>query len=363
MLSVDTYNLAEKEARETMPNRIIEAGTPATFALRGYPTVINSDKKLLRYVDAMHELGEEDIFRGELCGLTQEEFDLFRQISKVVAEFTEDRFGHRTIPKGGLVRAVLSYRHIRFISPPETTTVFEIGPGSGYLGALLALAGYRYAATDVTQAFYIFQSNLWGHLFGDRVVELAAAQENLEDFEELPPGTVLHVPWWKFNVPNPEDIRLKIDVATANHSLCEMQDTAFRYALRLFHACLGGPEGLKYFFIEGPGLDSMRTYQQMLEGFAAADYVSVFKEFPIDVFAPAAHGDALYEAASGEDSPADRISSVESRIVNGRQGLEEQKRVSFEEMRAFQSELMGGADILNDDEKFLRFAYNTDNWS
>jgi hypothetical protein len=346
-----------------MPNRIIEAGTPATFALRGYPTEVHSDKMLFRYVDAMHELGEQDAFCDELGGLTEEEFDLFKRISKAVAEFTEQRFGQKAIPKGGLVRAFIAYRYIHLISPPETSTVFEIGPGSGYLGALLAMAGYRYAATDVTQAFYIFQSNLWGHLFGDRLVELAATKESLEGFEELPPGTILHVPWWKFNSSTPENIRLKIDVATANHAMCEMQDTSFRYALRLFHNCLGGPEGLKCFFIEGPGLDSMRTHQQMCEGFAAADYVSVFKEFPIDVFAPANHGDALYEPSSVGDAPPHRLNSVEARIQAGKARMEKQKRVSFEEMREFQSELMDGADILNDDEKFLRFAYNTDNWS
>lgn len=39
------------------------------------------------------------------------------------------------------------------------------------------------------------------------------------------------------------------------------------------------------------------------------------------------------------------------------------KKVSFEEIRQFQRDLMGSDDIFSEDEKFLRFSYGTDYWS
>ena len=35
----------------------------------------------------------------------------------------------------------------------------EIGPGSGYLGALIMQQGWKYYSTEVTQAFYLYQNH------------------------------------------------------------------------------------------------------------------------------------------------------------------------------------------------------------
>jgi len=134
----------------------------------------------------MHELGEKRGFDRDLKGLSLEEFELFKQISKAVIEMTASRFGKRILPKGALLRAFASFRYIRSIAAPQETTILEAGPGSGYLGALLALVGYRYAATDIAQGFYLQQSNLWEQLFGDRLVELATSPQDLSELEILP---------------------------------------------------------------------------------------------------------------------------------------------------------------------------------
>jgi hypothetical protein len=379
LLTTESYDLAENDALTRAPNRVIEAVLPGTFAIRGYPVRVTTDDALWRYVDVMHELGEKADYTEGLGGFTRDEFDLFKRISETVAEMTEARFGRRILPKGGLVRAFVAFRHIRFLSDPAETAVFEIGPGSGYLGALLALDGYRYAATEITQGFYLAQSALWHHLFGDRFVELATDPRDLKDFQSLDAGAVMHVPWWKYYVVDADDVRLSVDVVTANHTLCEMQPTAFRYALRLSIDALDSAPGLRYFFTEGPGADELRDRQQMYQEFLAAGYVPVFEELPIEVYTLAGPDDRLYEpvvpaAAESDDaesddaasdeaaSPPERRSRVEAGLIAGRQSLAAMERVSLQEVRAFQHDLMGSTDIRTDDEKFMRFSYGADRW-
>lgn len=383
-LTVSAYDAAERAAEETACNRAIEASKPGTFVIRGYPTRIRRDEDLWRFVDVMHELGEEPSYRQALGGLTEDEFALFREATEGVAAMTRARFGRVMVPKGSLVRAFISYRHIRMISDPATTTVFEFGSGSGYLGALLGLAGYSYAATEIAHGFYLAQNALWTHLFGDRVVELATDPRSFGDIRRLPQGTILHVPWWKFTVPDADRIAFPADVVTANHALCEMHDTAFKYALRLGLRMLGGPDGIKYFFIEGPGADDLRNRQQMHEGFQAAGYSPVFLDFPIEIFAPTRHGAALHESApaapepsnkptglgrlfgktkpSVAPAPAQPVSKVAGRIGRGRERLAALPRVPFEAVRAYQQEILGGAPLFTEDEQLLRFAYGRDDW-
>ncbi len=388
-LTVETYNLNEQDAVDRLPNRILEAAQPGTFNLRGYPTRASADSDVWRFVDAMHELGLKPDYEESLGGLTGAEFKLYQTVARAVSEFTEARFGRRIVPKGALIRAFFAYRTIRQLSAPSDTTVFEIGPGSGFLGALLALSGYRYAAHEIAQGFYMAQSTLWANLFPDTFVELASDPRTLVDFEELPAGTVLHVPWWKFYLVRPEEVSIRFDVATANHTLCEMQTTAFKYALRICRHSIGEPAARpKYFLVEGPGADDLRNYGQMCAEFDAAGYVTLYREFPVDVFVPKDHseryaigtpadsstdptgGHAAERLAADETAPAvqgvdpSTPNRVSEAVLAGIVDLAGEKRVPFDEVHAFNVELAGGEEaVWTEDEAFMRFAYGTDHWS
>ncbi|MFQ5515861.1 MAG: hypothetical protein ACE5FG_15745, partial [Myxococcota bacterium] len=133
-----------------------------------------------------------------------------------------------------------------------------------------------------------------GHGLGDRLVELAQDSRQLREFKELPSGVLLHIPWWKFHVVDADRLSLSLDVVTANHALCEMHPTSFNYTLRVSHRFLQALEGLKYFFVEGPGAPELRDHRQMVEAFLEAGYVSVFQEFPVDIFSPVQPNDSLY---------------------------------------------------------------------
>ena len=133
--------------------------------------------------------------------------------------------------------------------------ILEIGPGSGYLGAMLFLEGYPYAATEITQGFYIFQSGLWSHLASSGFRELALEDGVFADIDELTAGSMVHIPWWDFFNSQYRDIRAVVDVVTPNHVLCEMHPHALMYLLRLSNHLLERSTTLPSFLFEGWGSD------------------------------------------------------------------------------------------------------------
>ena len=60
--------------------------------------------------------------------------------------------------KSGLSTQLLLFRYINNLFPNKKLTLFELGPGSGFLTALLATAGHKVICMDNSQAFYIYQN-------------------------------------------------------------------------------------------------------------------------------------------------------------------------------------------------------------
>ena len=71
--------------------------------------------------------------------------------------------------------------------------VFEIGAGSGYLGAFLIKLGYRYTSMDNTQNFYLWQNRLYNMLCkqSGELNEWAHINKIVREN-----GRVNHIPWW-----------------------------------------------------------------------------------------------------------------------------------------------------------------------
>lgn len=412
-LTVQDYVRLEAAAEASVANRIITACRPGHFLQSGYPTAVRDQAALGRYFDVMHELRDSGDYVTLLNGFSPEEFDLFRAVSEQAAAFSEGILGRRMVPKGALTRAMLSFRHIRWLSPDaEATTVLEIGPGSGYLGALLASTGYRYVASDIAQAFYLHQSQLWEYLFGGRLIELASDPRGLDGFGDLAPGTILHVPWWKFMVARADAIGLKTNVVVANHALCEMSEASLYYTTALARQMLAGADGLSYFFVEGPGAQDLRNRRTMYRHFEASRYVRAFGDGGlIDVFVPGSKADRLItEGRKGvwvpsayPPPPPDGLANpryplwligktfdtlkrpgglerlidramtpfdknriykfkgnqLSTAIETGRATHAAGRRIPFEQVRAFQAEIARGADILTDDELFLRYTFGS----
>lgn len=210
-MNVDDYNTAEREAMKRLCNRQIEASGAVAFAHVGYPVRVTSEAELWRFSDVMQE-HRARVTYDALGGLTDHEFSLVSDLTNRVIRLTE-RLDGRVVPRASLLRALLVYRPIADLFPDQAT-VLEIGPGSGYVSALLALDTYKVYSVEVAQAFALWQ----------RMLRNA-----------MPQADWVHIPWWDWI----EGRDLKIDVLTANHCLNELHPNALAYLIRRAEEMLG----------------------------------------------------------------------------------------------------------------------------
>lgn len=233
-ITPEEYDRAEREALSQLPNRIIEASGTAHFNAVGYPTRIRSLSELWRYVEGMHD-GDLRGAYALLGGLTEREFELVGRITQDVGNLVQKLCGRVVVPGPSLLRAVLVYREI-MQQVPHGGRVFEVGPGSGYVGALVAReVQLTYSWTDVSQAFFLWQR----HLFKDCGINVSVG-----------------IPWWEWMT---DMAHLECDVFTCNHAIGEMHPNAFSYMIETAKKMLvpGGQ-----FLIEEWGRHTYRTPDQ-----------------------------------------------------------------------------------------------------
>jgi len=396
ILTPDVYDLAEVEATASLPNRIVECCQPVGFMNEGYPTRVSSVKAVGRYVDVMQEGRLQGTFSQYLGGqVTAEEMELMREVSVVVRRLTIEHYGLPTVPKDALARALNVLRHVRHLHPDGGATILEVGGGSGYVGALLSLAGYRYVATDIAQAFYLYQSHLMNALTPGKVIELANDLRSFADIKNIDPGESIHVPWWKFVVPDP-DFHLPIDLVTANHCLCEMHPRALAYTLKVCASLLANGGAQSTFLFEGWGSTARHPIWTVHKAFAEQGYSIAHSDILATIYArqdgpltlngpPSPNTPTLAKnvalsrrpllrrlgliqeeslppplALSMEQlwhppiwvTPANMISK---QITDGRERLLQSAVHGIEDFEQMLRKVLGSDDLLTCDEKFLRF--------
>lgn len=253
-LSVADYTAAERAGRAWLPTSQLMAFTPVTYNTVNFPVRIEDEAELLRYVDHNFEAEVASLYRagavfppvGYVNAFTEDEAKLVERIRGIVGDLTERQFGRRTLPMTNLLVQVGPYRameHLASVFDRRPLAVFEAGPGLGYLGALLAMQGHRYASFDVTQSLYLWQNRLLAALAGAEFGELALP----DGAAALGTRRVEHLPWWLFSrqifkTPTPFDIvysnsnlgemsllSLKHLIEFARRSLAESPIAAFMY--------------------------------------------------------------------------------------------------------------------------------------
>lgn len=361
MLTPQTYDIAERTAMETTANRIVECSRAVTFGEVGYPIKIESVQGAARYVDVMHEGRAEATVRDILFGFSPEELDLMEAVASKTAAMSERLYGKRVVPRDSLLRSLNIVRHIRYFRP-SPATVLEIGPGSGYVGAMLLELGYGYAAIDVAQAFYVYQSHLMAEFARNGFSELAIESGTYLDRPAVALGSAVHVPWWKFIVPEPV-FGTGLDVATCNHAFCEMHAYARNYTMRAIRAFVGDSGALLF---EGWGSTVLTPIWHTGRDIARAGMVF-------------AHNDTLISAAVGATSASARAARgfpmpgapkpdapeafhphihiepknpIGARILDARR---QTKAAATKDLAALDARLRPLGLAPTDDERFLRF--------
>ena len=215
------YGTAEQAGRAQVPNMAILAFGLDVFQAVGYPHRISSSRELWRYHDVMHN-GRLEHNLGLLGSAMDGEVDLVRRAADAIVDFSVSTFGFASAGKEMLSRAVYQYSLLASVLKNESRpwTIMEFGPGCGFLGVLLGLAGHRYVALEASQAFWVYQSSLFRHVFGDEYSDGLGAGER----------RIFHLAWWDFC--SEASTLPRLTACTANHMLNEMNPMALRFAMR-----------------------------------------------------------------------------------------------------------------------------------
>ena len=267
LLDVESYNSAEAAAAERFPIRVNQAFFPEMFASVGYPARVERLDQLWRYIDVMHETRTTYNLDQLLHGLTAREFELFKEVTKIVDKHATENYGRRAHATSALLRALHVLRLIKIVTGEERPAVLEVGPGCGYLGMLLVMEGYPYIGTDVAQAFYLYQSHMLSHVAKD-LKELAIEDGDILTLKTPKPGTAIHIPWWKWVTLTPERIALSAGIMTSNHCLCEMHPSSVGYLAAVSSRILANhPDGGKFIF-DSWGYDLLHSENTVLAKFS-----------------------------------------------------------------------------------------------
>ena len=228
---VDKYNQAERAGRATVSNRAIESFSLELWNTMGYPFKVDSESELWRYHDSMQEGRFKENL--QLIGsYSEDEFDLVTKTANQILSFSERHLPIRNSGKHALTRSLYQYQLLMKHRPHDAALrVLEIGPGSGYLGMLLANDGHQYFSMDAAQAFYLYQKKLWLDIFGADFFDYSESSSRPDT------AKVTHIPWWQFanlSIPIPD-----VDVVTINHALAEMHPQAVKTIFARLYSAWG----------------------------------------------------------------------------------------------------------------------------
>lgn len=260
-LSIEDYNKYEIEGKIKLSNRFIRAFRPKLFENGGFPTKVEKEEELIRYIDSMHAYSFDRHYHDLCGGITLEEFDLLKKTTSAIYDVTKNQYNGDFLVKAPMIASICEKRIIESALGDTTgKRVFEIGGGSGTLGCLLLEDGIQYSATDVTQAFYLIQNRLFEYIAKNQLNELVS--------QELQPNAqCIHIPYWKLweMRENPIDM----DLVVSNHALLEMNPNSLKFYLNFCKKALEkSNEGL--FVFQGGG---WRIDQNLI------DLIELFDEY------------------------------------------------------------------------------------
>ena len=161
---IKKYEEAENNGLSKLTNSAIMAFRPAFWRMNGFPIRINDLSELWRYHDSMHDnryYWTKQCISN--CNCSKKDLLLLEKVADLIINFTKElNFPVVSPAQNALTRAFYQYLRIKEYTNDfsKEKTVFEIGPGTGYLGIFLRLKGYKYAALEITQPYYLYQSLL-----------------------------------------------------------------------------------------------------------------------------------------------------------------------------------------------------------
>lgn len=273
-MDIAWYRRAETLAAQNVDNwRHTQAQYPETFATVRFPIRVESVADLLKIADSMQD-GRFDYYQAEIGGLTPAEAHVLANALASFARFFQRTFHTRRflLPFDTMLSAyVLSLK----VGAWCAKEVLEIGPGCGYFGFFLT-PGMRYTQIEVTESFYVLQSLVNDHLFGERHAERAVEATITGCVPPAEPA-IIHLPWWRIE----DAAEQQYDVVMCNAALNEMSQEAMQGYVALAAKTLR-PDGV--FIAQGWGGGSLST-PSIANAFndAGLSWISYDKDPPVEI--------------------------------------------------------------------------------
>lgn len=111
-LSIDEYNKQECKGKIMLSNRFIRAFKPKLFEAGGFPTTVQVEDELIRYIDSMHAYSF-DTHYNKLCGgITREEFELLKKCTYDIYELTKKTYRGEFLVKAPMIASICEKRII-----------------------------------------------------------------------------------------------------------------------------------------------------------------------------------------------------------------------------------------------------------
>lgn len=268
MLTIQKYNEYETEGKKFLPDKFVEAFQPEVFQTVGWPTTIHSETEIYKYLDSMHEGRLGYYYERQGYAPTYEEFEMIKEIAKDIYQFSLNNCNKGIVVKASMLSSMDVLRRIRCLTKSGSMPViFELGGGNGVLGAMLHKSGYPYISTDITQAFYLTQNNMWEGLFPNEVEECMDSVENLN---EIVKSKMSHIPYWK--LWDLKDNDLEADIMVSNHNLVEMHVNSLRFYLKYGKKLMRNSPYKLFVAQSSGGLVTKNSWEYLLRTFDEMGY-------------------------------------------------------------------------------------------
>lgn len=317
---LELYNKTDIAKRSALAVPEVQAFSTTTFDQIGWPHSVVRAADLVRYTDWCNHPGANDYFAENAylptqCStllFTAEEVRLLRRIADGAATMTRV-LGREVRPLLNHLAQIGPFRIMMEIGKRlgrERLTVFDVGAGSGYQAALLALAGNQTLLTDNAQGLFLFQSLLMKACCGDEVVRDWVVDGRPEQgLDEL----VHMVPWWEY-LDLRHSAHSGVDIFFCNNNLGEMNYAAAAYTVFLARKLMASSK-VKMFLFTCIGSPKQSAIEMIDELLKRAGFVNVVWG-PFWLYTLAGHSlpSDLFDFASDipkwRAKPGERLQSV-----------------------------------------------------
>lgn len=358
-LTVEEYNKYEMEGKKKLSNRFLEAFQPEVFEKTGFPTRIVDNKEICKFLDSQHDGRLESYYKDKNTNWapTYEEFEMIKALAKDIYSFSKTLCGKGIVVKASMLASAHVCRRIKDLQRGGMPTVFEIGGGNGVLGAMLHRLGYRYMSTDITQAFYLTQNNLWNGIHSECVLECIESVDILNNVDK---NKILHIPYWKLWELRNSD--LEADIVVSNANVLEMSERALLFYLQYVKQLLRNSD-YKLFIIQDPGSAMLRTVNYLITTFDKMGYCLLYSERYFAVFAlkdkkqiiPAHIGDIMARESYKAAFPVygNTLDKTAAAIYEANRKIRDEEKVALAEIEKFFYSLDENID--SPDEEFIHY--------